>query len=547
MMWNVYFNFFLLLAVHLVKVVSFTVRFPFQISPRWNSCASGNVRLNKCMSCLRVKEETGEQQMRCADEKNDWTVTSENLQKLYDSLEENGDITIVYSIEELMEHKLNNKTRTTPLYNILLSSWSRMTSHFIDGTALVNGGESGIYLAEDAALRAETILLKEIPKPDKKSYNIVIDTWAKTSNYRRAEKIFELVQFPTLESYNGILTAYSNCDDSESVIVAEKAEKLLERMTSDSSNVNADLDSYNTLIKIWCNTVSNSAYDDYIGDLQNKASSRVLKLLQQLKDDPHLNPSETTYTEAINCLARCDLPYECEKLLLQLKKPNVRVYAAVINAWSWSSDKEIAPKKAEALVSQMESSLIQPDAKVYTALISCWAYSSSSNKASKAFQIFQQVLKKYNATKDETIKPTDNMYNSAIEACKVPHKVYNNVNETRTVTQIQNEALQIAFDVFQTLRKDKTCRPNSKIYASLIKVTRNTLPRGKERNDILSAVFKRCCKEGYVDKIVLKQLRHAVDTATYVSLLGKEKYDINGKQVLKRIPRSWRRNVDQWG
>lgn len=547
-----------------------------------NRCLHG-VCINNEKGRRRVSSLTvGKSELLSSEERSNSKLNIEGLKEMSDSLEKTGDICLAYRIEETVRSDDSNRASVL-LYNTLLSSWNKMVLHLAGGTNTGSFTEKirrsdMIYFAKDAALRAESILLEEMESPDVTSYNIVLDAWAKSqcSEYGviQAENILKkLINSPSLEpdinSYNSVLEAYSHCSSQGSDVsfMTQGAEEIFSRVSSDPK-INPNLYTYTYLINVWTKSVCNVMEelglmvgqirkDDYdLQEIRDRASKRVLQLLEEVKNSTDLKPTSLIYSACIDCLSRCNLPYNCESLLEEMEEgcsnsqsslcPNIRTYTSIIRAWSWSSFKDISPHRCEAIVNRLESSDLKPNEKIYTALISSWAHSYSSDKATKAFQLFQKLQQLYKSSNnDQTFKPTINLYFAVIDACKLRYNKnhHRRSNETRSIYEIQSEALQIAFDVFQVMGKDKSVKANSKIYESLMKVTRNSLPNGKQRNDILSALFKKCSKGGYVSLNVLRQLRQGIDLEDYSKLLGEKMFDMNGKEIFENVPQTWSRNV----
>ncbi len=133
--------------------------------------------------------------------------------------------------------------------------------------------------------------------------------------------------------------------------------------------------------------------------------------------------------------------------------------------------------------------------------------------------------------KDRRIQPTLFTYNAAIDACA---KCYGTPEQ-------QANALKIAFAVNKAISAAKL-KANHVTYATLLKAANTLLVSGKEKNEVVKAVFDRCKKEGYVDMTVLKTFKLAADQDLFYEVLECAK-DRNGNVDFDLIPSDWSKHI----
>ena len=473
--------------------------------------------------------------------------------KLYHDIISNGNISQVYDMEHIIFSYNTNTTEESMLdtisYNTLLSTWKSMAVRYEEGN--VNGEipkdilpKNHVYVAKDVALRSTRILsyMEDKDLVDVTSYNIVIDTWAKSKSYDGGAEVDKILKrmlssdnvSPDEFTFNAILDTCSNMND-KTPNVHEKVEEYYSIMQS--LQIKPTIRTYNIIMAAYSKAIANHLevsrstnslntkdlsskqqfqseqmkqqqqkrrHDSNVvetKEVQKIASTRVMELFQEAKDDEELEVTAATYTVAIDSLARCCLPYICETLVNELEElfrkakekfdkesdgdglyppsilsmsPNIRTYTALINAWSWSKDRE-SPTKATQTLEKVEQTYeeslqskkfedsfcntIKPNVRTYTAVISCIAHSRLQEKAVLALNVLKRLVAKYTKTNDVAFKPNIFTYNAVIDTCS---KVYasNCRNPKDDGAKMQSDALKIAFDVFKLIRKDKSVKAN---------------------------------------------------------------------------------------
>jgi len=220
-------------------------------------------------------------------------------------------------------------------------------------------------------------------RPDIISYNSVLNAFAKSGGPQSASRAEELLDTlearvlynnddddadadnngrsrrrrrhairPDVYSYNIVISAWSNCGD------ANKAVALLDRMTAltneGRAHVKPDAMTYNTVLHAWSQSSDRNAPVKALG---------LLEIMLRLHEggDRSANPDVMSFTTVINAFSKSKFPRKARQardLLRRMKslyeekgqermKPNVFVYAAVLNACAYTFGRE--EEKEEAL------------------------------------------------------------------------------------------------------------------------------------------------------------------------------------------------------
>jgi pentatricopeptide repeat protein len=233
---------------------------------------------------------------------------------------------------------------------------------------------------------------------------------------------------------------------------------------------------------------------------------RILSILEEMEQyvSVECQPNAITYTNAMVALK---FNSASEEGILQGQTSNLEIAEQILERMEQSNDVSI-----------------QPNVVTYSALIQNYARSRLPNKASKAANILKRMKVISN------VIPNTISYNNVLNACEYTDPI------NQTITE---EAVIIACAVFDEIRNSQTsAQPNHVTYASFIG-TLGTLmpPLSVAKHDALRLVFRKCCTDGFVSKLVLKKLRFSAGTdKRYQEFLLNKYTDTT-------IPTSWSRNV----
>jgi len=347
--------------------------------------------------------------------------------------------------------------------------------------------------------------------PDTVSNNILMDCWSKSGRSDSLEHVLEILELMEKEFKAGNPSvkpdAYSYASAIDCVAKSgnadadKRAESLLERMRELHSNNGGDAPTtpvYNACL----NALATLNNDD------ETAVARAESILREM---------EERHT------VREDIP-----------APNRETYNTVLKALS-NNGKHAS--RAEALLSQMEERArhdisLAPDSYSYTSVITAYARSREPGKAAKALEILQRMIASYE-NGNLAAKPMIHAFNSCLNACAFTISG----NERH-----RTEAFLITVSTIVLLQKYS--QPDSLSFSTTLRACSTLLHPDDERRDFISeSVFKRACREGQVDRNVIRQLKFASSSELYQSLVGVKR--ANDTIRIRDLPREWSSSVRQ--
>ena len=325
-------------------------------------------------------------------------------------------------------------------------------------------------------------------KPDIFSYNIVLDAFSRRGDAESAEKLLEQMYHrsesgsiakPNVHSYTSVLTAWARNEDDKAM-ATKRAEELfnnLERKyAAGRTDVRADTSVYNALINVWAKS----------GD--RKALYRVTQILSLMEElglqggDEIVAPNTRTYCAVLDCLAR---------------SKNFKAY---------NKSLEIIERMEEFHAEGYES--VRPCARTYSTVITTIARSRKRNKALKAQEMLRRMESEY-VKGNVAARPNVYSYNGVLNAAAF----------TTGDERDQEEAFRVACLTFDELRMSEYLKPTHVSYGTFLKAVRKLMPDSEIREKLVSSVFRRCCKEGLVGDMVLKEMKALSSPDFYQSVL----------------------------
>lgn len=161
-----------------------------------------------------------------------------------------------------------------------------------------------------------------------------------------------------------------------------------------------------------------------------------------------------------------------------------------------------------------------------------WARSSQDGKAERAKNLFGEMKSQYEAG-NKNLRPNVIAVNAVMNACAFTHKPGH--------VQEQNRAMEIAHHIWKDLEKSDYGKPDQVTYGTFLKVCANQMTDSSTRHQVIEVIFKKCCRDGQVGKMVLQQMRAMGPEDVYQRLVGK---DIDDEEVkIEDLPREWWVNV----
>eukprot|EP00986_Skeletonema_menzelii_P009410 scaffold4277_cov140-Skeletonema_menzelii.AAC.3 len=356
--------------------------------------------------------------------------------------------------------------------------------------ALTNSKETG------AAQKANQLLRRmersndkgSTLQPDIFSYNIVLDAFSRIGDAESAEKLLQQmydrsergsIAKPNAHSYTAVLTAWARNGDGKAVATT-RAEELFNnferKYAAGETDVQADTTVYNALINVWAKSG------------ERKALYRVTQILSTMEElglqggDESVAPNSRTYCAVLDCIAR---------------SRNFKAYNKALEVI----------KRMEDFYSEGHES-VRPCARAYSIVISTIARSRKRDKAVKAQEMLRRMESEY-VKGNVAARPTVYCYNGVLNAAAF----------TSGDERDQEEAFRVACLTFDELRISEYLQPTHVSYGTFLKSIRKLMPDSEIREKLVTSVFRRCCKEGLVGEMVLREMKALSSPDFYQSLM----------------------------
>lgn len=457
-------------------------------------------------------------------------------------------------------------------FNTVLKAWNRCCSTLSEGqrSRIVIPSDYkcsiDVYTAADAARHATTLLLEQKQLPlDAASYNIVIDTWAKSRGKEApeaAERVLKLmlddeIVEPDTFSYNGVLDAWANAGREDGLEKIMQIYKHMQRLREQGKDVQPTIRTVNAILNAHAKIITRYTRVTRQQENQKDKADAIAEEANQLFLETKAKAEETgesswqpdvmTFTILMDIYSKCgnyDATQKAENLLKELKekykkhnsnnsyRPNFRTYTALLTAWSRTRSHE-APKRVEELLEEMkEHPVTQPNARSFTSAIQCWAKSSDNQKAKHALKILLSMKQIYKDSGRQDIRPSIMTYNAAIDACA----------KCMGTSEEQAEALKIAFAIFKSLEADDSVEVNQMTYSMVLHAVNKLLPTGPESTQVSSAVFQKAKKTGHVDQAVVRNMRLCA-MPQELPVIFEGHMNSSGQYNIDTFPKSWTKCV----
>ena len=444
--------------------------------------------------------------------------------------------------------------------------------------------------------RAQLILNSMGPNPSVEAYTEVIKAWAYSSEYLRgtmAEQVSQKIQYPTGESFKVIMRAHAWSKESRSAFHATghfmRMMRLLEAGRIDSEP--PTIDDYHILCRAWTDAgdknssskvysvlqIMETAYQkghiNFRADLQCYRDALITMsrrhnvedvgeladvTLKEMKDQM-MHPDTECYRSAIlawkHVAMSRDSPFpeqaikRTQELLREMTlayhrtnqvliQPTTEDYNNVLHAMTLSKTPNAA-SYAEGLFKTLkeESTIIGgPDAQSYQYMLGIWRNSRSPIKFTHAQQLLQEARGNYVDNENWTSNGGSivDVFTSFVQVCGAPN--FSNKKDIQERTKIMTMALRILEDM-----RKLGLTPNSDTYTALVEACDHLLPaNGQERQSALENIFRRACREGFVNQSLLEHFKVAASSYLYAKMVVSKSLLM---EDLKIVPESWTRNV----
>lgn len=391
--------------------------------------------------------------------------------------------------------------------------------------------------ADELLARAESNSPQEqsyLTQPDFRSYNMVIDAYAKLGDSSSAEKVLQRMTLrskidtscrPDTVSFNSMLNALSNsaasdapqraeemlqtmqdmndagdldiCPDnvsfaavintwsrSNQVGAAERAEAILHRMIEISKaggrrDLKPNAVIYSAVIDAWAKSGE--------ADGARRAESIFELMGKELGDQPG-HEDTVALTSAIDALSKSDLsgdgPERAEKMLRATTRTNAVTWTALIDAYA-RSGRRGSGEKAEALLGEMlhlyeaGNDNVRPTAITFNAVINAISKTGERDAGNKAEAILQRMHSV--SFSDKPIRPDPYTYASVIDAWSG--------SGDRNAGRRGEEILREMDELYRS--GDESMRPNLYCYSAALKAWASTSTQDREGGRNAEALLER--------------------------------------------------------
>lgn len=170
------------------------------------------------------------------------------------------------------------------------------------------------------------------------------------------------------------------------------------------------------------------------------------------------------------------------------------------------------------------SGVIQPNERIYTSFIRALTKGKAQGLHEKAGVLLRRMHSLHKAG-NKDIEPTIFAYNAVLNACSESRHVEN--------TPL-GEAFKTAVIFFTELRNSKKLRPDHVTYGNMLRCAL-LLPEGDQRDKFVSATFRLCCEQGYMNAFVIRDLQAAASEEAWRSLLNCPEGEVD----MDHLPSDW--------
>jgi pentatricopeptide repeat protein len=409
----------------------------------------------------------------------------------------------------------------------------------------------GEELAEDILCRMEASPSSEF-QPRTRSYDAAIIAWARSFKNEapaRASAILQRLEergkeadknyYPSTKTYNYILAA---CSASTSHEASEIALAVLEKMKEDNRKGYKGMRPSAGTFKL--------VFGDEFDKRETMTASAVEDMIQRMEDsDEHEDVDSSfrlgCYLYALTVWGWSVDPEAAthgERLWERMNRstdisPNLKCFSALLRAYANNAEK-INPGKADKMLRKLERDYSdgtldwRPDSTCYDCLIDMWAKSKQTGAPQRAFDLLERMDTSYKTHGTDHIKPNRHTYASVLLACALTPAP----DDGRKLHHFN-----IAVRAFNHLREHKYCEPDRSLYNRLLMCATYLAPDKTMQIKMTKHVFLLCCRDGHLDRRILKHYWDVAPKEDRRKLLGKDCDQVE----LSELPQEWSINAKE--
>lgn len=383
-------------------------------------------------------------------------------------------------------------------------------------------------------------------EPNVATWTIVINAWGRLSKKNRggaADRAGKLLRRmedlhqegrisckPDAITYVTCMNAYAFARGGED---AGEAEKLLEEMNElyldGDDSMKPSARSVRVVADAWIKSNDMESaeqflddYEDYLyeGDDTDQVSEDTIDMYRSMLFG---------YTQQGNMeRARFYLNFMVEKYM----KPDNLCFDRIIEGYAKIGTPDSLKQSLhvfELLEKCRRNGDIKPNERVYTSFIRALTRGKATDMHKKAESLLKRMTTLYEGG-NEGIKPTVFTYNAVLNACAESIHIEGTSRE---------DAFKTAIRVFTELRNGRE-RFDHVTFGNMVRCAQ-LLPEGEKRDKYVSATFKLCCENGFVNNFVIRDIQLVTEEEQWRSLLNFPK----GEPEMELLPSSWSYGIEQ--
>jgi hypothetical protein len=166
---------------------------------------------------------------------------------------------------------------------------------------------------------------------------------------------------------------------------------------------------------------------------------------------------------------------------------------------------------------------VEPNERVYTTFIRALTKGKAAVMYKKAYILLQRMQKLYEGG-HRSLKPTIFTYNAVLFSCSESNDL-----EGASASDAFNTAVRI----FAELRSSEE-KADHVTYGNMLRCAK-LLPDGEKKSKYVSATFRLCCEQGYVNDFVVRDMQEAVPENEWRDMLGCP----TGPADAEHLPADW--------
>jgi hypothetical protein len=217
--------------------------------------------------------------------------------------------------------------------------------------------------------------------------------------------------------------------------------------------------------------------------------------------------------------------------------PNAYCYASVMQCISNTAKVETIVEKTMELLQRLRSFANSDEISgSYTAVFNTAIKNIERSHEKRKDQLTVQVLNTMNELHtSRRLKAPMNIrtYNAAIRACAF----------TSGSRDDKIEAFKTASIFLNQIRSERGLSPDAYTYPAIMRACEELLGREDEDLDKIKDIFEKCCEDGLVDALLLKNMINFLPNAFLQEILHTEKTPETIR--LNDLPQQWRKSIYQ--